>query len=152
MMANFLPLNFLTGKTAMRELDQALQSAVKNVPEALAAGFIDIESGMLLAVKTVDSHPMEVVDLLAAATGDLFQGPNVTMIEDLFKKMRGHEHDKKHYFQEVIVNSDNLVHVFLRSKVNQSYVLCVVCRISVNMGMALARARFSLPACEKAMN
>jgi hypothetical protein len=135
----------------MMQLDQALQATVKNVPEALAAGFIDIDSGMLLAVKTVDSHPMEVVDLLAAATGDLFQGPNVTMIEDLFKKMRGHEHDKKHYFQEVIVNSDNLVHVFLRSKANQSYVLCVVCRISVNMGMALARARFSLPACEKAM-
>jgi len=136
----------------MMALDKALQDTVKNVPEALAAGFIDIESGMLLAVKTVDSHPMEVIDLLAAATGDLFQGPNVTMIEDMFKKMRGQEHDKKHYFQEIIVNSDNLVHVFLRSKVNQAYVLCVVCRISVNMGMALTRTRFSMPACERAMN
>jgi hypothetical protein len=135
----------------MMALDRALQDAVKNVPEALAAGFIDINSGMLLAVKTVDSHPMEVIDVLAAATGDLFKGPNVTMIEDMFKKMRGHEHDKKHYFQEIIVNSDNLVHVFLRSKQNQAYVLCVVFRISVNMGMALARARFSMPACEKAM-
>lgn len=135
----------------MMALDRALQDAVKNVPEALAAGFIDINSGMLLAVKTVDSHPMEVIDVLAAATGDLFQGPNVTMIEEMFKKMRGHEHDTKHYFQEIIVNSDNLVHVFLRSKQNQAYVLCIVCRISVNMGMALARARFSMPACEKAM-
>ncbi|HHL18674.1 MAG TPA: hypothetical protein ENJ33_02950 [Thiothrix sp.] len=132
-------------------LDKALQDAVKNVPEALAAGFVDIDSGMLLAVKTVDSHPSEVMDLLAAATGDLFQGPNVTSIENIFKKMRGTEHDKKHYFQEVIVNSDNLVHVFLRSKVNQSYVLTIVCRKSVNLGMALTRARYSMPACENAM-
>lgn len=135
----------------MMLLDKALQDTVKNVPEALAAGFVDIDSGMLLAVKTVDSHPSEVMDLLAAATGDLFQGPNVVSIENIFKKMRGTEHDKKHYFQEVIVNSDNLVHVFLRSKANQSYVLTVVCRKSVNLGMALTRARHSMPACERAM-
>ncbi|MCK5903138.1 MAG: hypothetical protein KAG28_08300 [Cocleimonas sp.] len=135
----------------MMALDKALQDTVKNVPEALAAGFVDIESGMLLAVKTVDSHSPEVMDLLAAATGDLFQGPNVVSIENIFKKMRGTEHDKRHYFQEVIVNSDNLVHVFLRSKANQAYVLTVVCRISVNLGMALTRARHSMPACEAAM-
>ena len=135
----------------MMILDKALQDAVKNVPEALAAGFVDIDSGMLLAVKTVDSHPSEVMDLLAAATGDLFQGPNVTSIENIFKKMRGTEHDNNHYFQEVIVNSENLVHVFLRSKANQSYVLTIVCRKSVNLGMALTRARHSMPACENAM-
>ena len=43
-----------------------------------AASYVDIESGMLLAVKTVDSHLAEVLNLVAAATADLFQGPNVT--------------------------------------------------------------------------
>ena len=131
-------------------LDNAIEEAVKNVPEAVAAGFVDINSGMLLSVKTVDSHPNEIMDILAAATGDLFQGPSVTTIENMFKKMRGVK-DDKHYFQEVIVNSDNLVHVFVRSQVNQDYVLCIVCRKSVNLGMALTKTRQSIAACDAAM-
>lgn len=131
-------------------LDQALQEAVKNVPEAVASGFVDLDSGMLLGVKTVDSHPNEVIDILAAATADLFQGPNVVAIENMFKKMRGAT-DDKHYFQEIIVNSDNLVHVFCRSKANQSYVLVVVCRIATNLGMAITKTRQSMAACEAAM-
>ena len=131
-------------------LDQALQAAVQNVPEAVAAGFIDVDSGMLLGVKTIDSHPSEVIDVLAAATSDLFQGANVVTIENMFKKMRGVEEDR-HYFQEIIVNSDNLVHVFCRSKANQSYVLCVVCRVSTNLGMALTKSRQALSTCEAAV-
>ncbi len=130
-------------------LDKALQETVKSVPEAVAAGFVDINSGMLLGVKTVDSHPNEIMDILAAATGDLFQGPNVTTIENMFKKIRGTKEEvAKHYFQEVIVNSDNLIHVFIRSKTNQDLVLCVVCRISVNMGMALTKSRQAMVLCE----
>jgi len=129
-------------------LDNALQDAVKNVPEAVAAGYIDLDSGMLLGVKTVDSHPSEVIDLLAAATSDLFQGSNVLTIENMFKKMRGVDGDH-HYFQEIIINSDNLVHVFLRAKTNPSHVLCMVCRISTNMGMALTKTRQAIMECEK---
>lgn len=70
-------------------LDAALNKAASLVPECLAAGYVDTESGMLLAIKTVDSHPREVIDLVAAATADLFNGPNVSMIERMFKKSRG---------------------------------------------------------------
>ena len=69
-------------------LDAALNKAVSSIPECVAAGYVDVASGMLLAIKTVDSHPREVVDLVAAATADLFNGPNVSMIERLFKKAR----------------------------------------------------------------
>ena len=53
-------------------LDAKLASVSTTVPECVAAGYVDISSGMLLAVKTVDSHPQEVFELLAAATADLF--------------------------------------------------------------------------------
>jgi len=132
-------------------LDAALQDAVKNVPEAVAAGFIDLSSGMLLGVKTVDSHPAEVIDVLAAATADLFQGTSVITIENMFKKIRGAKQDDHHYFQEIIINSDNLVHVFIRGKKNEDHVLCMVCRASTNLGMALTKTRTAVIECEKAM-
>jgi len=129
------------------KLNSALQVAIAAVPECLAAGYIDLSSGMLLGMKTVDSQPNEVVDLLSAATADLFQGTNVKMIESIFKKARGLKDDGHHYFQEIIVHSDNLIHVFLRGK-NEQQVACFVCRIAANLGMALTKARSVMPALE----
>ncbi len=134
----------------MAELTNALASAIASVPECLAAGYIDLSSGMLLGIKSLDSQPTEVVELLAAATADLFQGKNVTSIEHIFKQARGLKDDGHHYFQEFIVNSDNLIHVFLRGK-NQQQVGCFVCRKSANLGMAITKARSAMPALEAAL-
>ncbi len=134
----------------MADLNNALQTAIASIPECLAAGYIDLSSGMLLGIKTVDSQPAEVVELLAAATADLFQGTNVKMIEGIFKKARGLKDDGHHYFQEFIINSDNLIHIFIRGK-NQEHVACFVCRKSANLGMALTKARSAMPALEAAL-
>ena len=131
-------------------LESALQQAISNIPECLAAGYVDLTTGMLLGIKTVDSHPQEVMDFLAAATSDLFQGPNVVSIEKIFKKARGKESEVHHYFKEIIVLSENLVHVFMRSKKNQDHVVGFVCRKSVNLGMALTKARAATEAIEAA--
>ena len=134
----------------MADLNNALQTASASIPECLAAGYIDLASGMLLGIKSVDSQPTEVVELLAAATADLYQGPNVRLIETIFKKARGLKDDNHHYFQEFIVNSDNLIHVFIRGK-NEEQVACFVCRKTANLGMALTKARSSMPALEAAI-
>jgi len=134
----------------MASLDDALQRAMTAVPDCVAAGFVDLASGMILSIKTVDSHPSEVFDFLAAATADLFQGPNVVAIESIFKKARGlPENVEQHYFQEIIVNSDNLIHVFIRGK-KQQQVVCYVCRKGANLGMVLTKARSGMPAIEQA--
>ncbi|PPE71068.1 hypothetical protein IS481_16875 [Caldimonas thermodepolymerans] len=131
-------------------LESALQTAVSSIPECVAAGFVDVSSGMLMAIKTVDSHPREVIDLVAAATADLFNGPNVSLIEKLFKRSRGVADDGHHYFQEIIVNSDNLIHVFIRGKANPEYVAVFVCRRSANLGMVLTKSRLAMPQLESA--
>ena len=131
-------------------MNDTLSKAVSTIPECVAAGFIDMSSGMLLGVKTVDSHPGEVMDLLAAATTDLFRGSNVMTIEDIFKRARGVD-DAGHYFKEIIVNSDNLVHLFISGKANTDHVFVAVCRKSTNLGMALTKARASMPDLERAV-
>lgn len=132
-------------------LDNMLQKVVTEVPECVASGYVDLSSGMLLGAKTVDSHPSEVLELVAAATSDLFQGSNVSTIESLFKKARGVKEDGHHYFQEIIINSDNLIHVFIRGKSNEEHVLTVVCRKSANLGMVLSKTRSIMPEVEKSV-
>nr|MDT0660778.1 hypothetical protein [Micromonospora sp. DSM 115978] len=125
-------------------ISQAVTNSVKEfrdaVPECVAAGIVDMSTGMLLAVDTLDAHPSELLDLLAAATFDLFQGRTVVMIEETFNKMRGIER-QGHYFQEILVNSENLVHLFMRSAVAEDLVSVVVCRRKANIGMLVAQAR-----------
>jgi hypothetical protein len=131
-------------------LDSALAEAQRTVPECVATGFVDMKTGMLLGVKTVDSHPQEVLDLVAAATGELFQGQNVSAIEAMFRKTRGVSEDGHHFFQEIIILSDHLLHVFQRCKSNEDLVLVTVCRVSANMGMVLTKSRSQLKVVEAA--
>lgn len=133
-------------------LDAQLSTAINSVPECIAGGYVDLNSGMLLSVKTVDSHPQEVLSLVAAATADLFAGQTISTIEKLFKKSRGlPENDNHHYFQEIIVNSDNLIHVFLRGKLHTNYIAVFVCRKTANLGMALTKARMAMPDIESSV-
>jgi hypothetical protein len=133
--------------TAERSLSQVVTDAVRTfrrqVPECIIAALVDMSTGMLLAVDTADdSSADEDLDLLAAATFDLFQGRNVTIIQDVFTG-RGATSDR-HYFQEMVVNSDDLVHLFLRSAHHQDLVAVVVCRRVTNIGMLFAQARLVL--------
>ena len=132
-------------------LEASIQSGINSIPECVAGGYVDMSTGMLLGVKTVESHPQEVLDYVSAATADLFQGENVVTIEKMFKKNRGLDDDGHHYFQEIIVFSDNLLHLFQRCKNNTDHAVVWVCNKSANIGMALTKARMTLEDVESAL-
>ncbi|NEB04528.1 hypothetical protein [Streptomyces sp. SID13726] len=117
-----------------------VKSLRTDAPDCVASGVVDMSTGMLLSYETVENHPPEVLDLLAGATLDLFQGRTVVMIEDVFKERRGMASDN-HFFQEILVNSENLTHLFVRMNEQQDVVAVVVCRKSVNVGMLFAQVR-----------
>jgi hypothetical protein len=123
-----------------KTVDVLLKEFRRDVPDYLASGIVDMSTGMLLAVDTVDSHPQEILELLAATTADLFQGKAVTQIEDLWKQTRGVT-ASGHYFHEILINSENLVHLFMRSKTSPDIAAVLVCSRHVNVGMLFVQAR-----------
>ncbi|MCB1034072.1 MAG: hypothetical protein KDD47_09590 [Acidobacteria bacterium] len=120
--------------------DEAIRQAMAEVPKAVAAGVVDMGSGMMLAIKTIDSHPQSVLDVLAPATKEMFEGDMVEQIESLFKKARGVNSDER-YFQEILISSTHLWHYFGRLKAMPQVVLAVVTRGDVNLGMLVMKAR-----------
>lgn len=132
-------------------LERSLQAAQQSIPECIATGYVDMVTGMLLAVRTVDSHPAETLDLVAAATAELFQGPHVSHIEEAFRRAGREEGPGSHYFQEIVVLSRNLIHVFLRGQRLEDHAAIFVCRTTANLGMVLTRSRLALPAIEAAL-
>jgi len=132
-------------------LDESLRKAQNEVPQCLAIGYVDMNTGMLLGVQSVEPHPQEVMDLVAAATADLFQGPNVTSIEKLFRKSRGVADDGSHYFREIVVLSQNLIHVFIRSKKQSDQAAVFVTRGTANVGMVISKSRMCMGAIEDSL-
>jgi hypothetical protein len=129
-----------TGQGFSDQVTALVKTLRADAPDCVAAGIVDMATGMLLAFETVETHPAEVLDLLAGATLDLFQGRTVIMIENVFKERRGVVSDD-HYFQEILVNSDNLTHLFIRMNARDEIVAVAVCRRTVNVGMLFAQAR-----------
>jgi hypothetical protein len=60
------------------------------------------------------------------------------------------EDDGGHYFQEILIYSNNMVHLFLRSPANAEIVAAIVCRRNVNIGMLFAQARQGMRELEDA--
>jgi len=127
-----------------------VKSFRQSIPDYVASGVVDMTTGMLLGVDTVDDHPREVLDLLAAATFDLFQGRSVSTIEEVWGRRRGSDQDI-HYFQEILVNSQNLVHLFMRGTLSVNIVAAVICRRTVNVGMLFAQARIVMREMDEAL-
>lgn len=120
--------------------DSIVKGALATVPKAVAAGVVDMASGLMLSIKTVESHPQRVLDILAPATQELFEGEMVTSIENLFKQARGVTSEER-YFKEILISSTHLWHYFGRLKSNQRTVLCVVATADVNLGMLIVKCR-----------
>lgn len=130
-------------------VNNALKAFRRDVPEYLASGVVDLSTGMLLDADTLDDHPRDILDMLAAACADMFQGRTVTQVEQMWREQRGVA-DEGHYFQEILIYSTNLVHLFMRSPSNPELVAAVVCRRNVNIGMLFAQARQAMRELEEA--
>ena len=50
-------------------INNTLKEFRQNVPEYVASGFVDMSTGMLLAVDTVDNHPREILDVARGGDG-----------------------------------------------------------------------------------
>jgi hypothetical protein len=128
-------------------LAHALEQVANAVPECVAAGFVELRTGLMLGMKTVASHPLPLLDRV----GDPLRQTHPARLESMFLKPHADGDFDERYFQEVLILSDNLIHVFQRCSKRHDVVLMTVCLSSANMGMVLERSRLQLPAVETAV-
>jgi hypothetical protein len=123
-----------------REVGALVRACRRDISDCIAAGAVDLSSGMMLSSDTLDDHSSDAIELLAAATVELLQGRAVRLVEQMRKGQRGVT-DDGHYFQEIVVNSTNSVHLFLRSTGYPDIAVGIVCTTDVKVGLLFAQAR-----------
>ncbi|NOC45426.1 MULTISPECIES: hypothetical protein [unclassified Ruegeria] len=124
-------------------IQTALNSAMETIPDCIAAGYIDMETGMLLGSSVSDSDCADSLDVLAVAVANLFQGRGVAAFEALLRQA-GSADEENAGFGEVAVFSKDRLNIFLRTKEYPDHVVCYICRNSANVGLALTKSHLSL--------
>ncbi len=124
-------------------IEAALNTAMETIPDCFAAGYVDMETGMLLGTSITDPDDAGVLDSLAIAVANLFQGRGVKAFEELLRHA-GAEDTENPGFGEFAVFSNDRLNIFLRTREYPDHVVCYICRNSANVGLALTKSHLSL--------
>ncbi len=131
-------------------LDAALHKAFLTMPDCIVMYYLDLSTGLLMGMKSNNQMPQEAIDLIAAVMTDMFQGPNVSMMETLARKYQGMPEDE-HFFQTILTMNGMGLQLAIRGKRYPDYVTVFYCRSTANLGMIMARARMAIPMIEEGM-
>jgi hypothetical protein len=131
----------------MGKIDDACKDIVGKVEGAVACGVVDLDTGMLLGIYNSSQYTQTLNEIVAAATVDLFRGPNVGRVEQLVRSHRGVPEDGAHYFNEAHISSANNYH-FAKTIKEGKAVVMLVTRKTTNIGMGWAQVKSAIPALE----
>lgn len=131
----------------MGKIDDACKEVVNKVDGAVAAGVVDLDSGMLLGIYNSASYTQTLNEIVAAATMDLFRGTNVGRIEQMVRSHRGTPENGEHYFQEIHVTSEHNFH-FAKTLKKGRAVIMLVTKKTTNIGMGWAQLKSVIPSIE----
>ncbi len=132
-------------------LKSQLYKSIRSMPSCIAGGYIDLDQGKLVAMLAVEIYPKEKLDRLVGITEDLFQGQNVVMIENIFKKARGRDANSQHFFKEIVVTADDMMHIYLRGNTNSNHIISFINKNQDNLVLSLTKARAEVYKLEAAL-
>ena len=131
----------------MGKIDDACREVVARVEGAMAAGVVDLHTGMLLGASVGVSLPAPsnpaLNELVAGATMDLFRGGDIARIAQRVRPPDEPEDGR----QEVHITSADGFH-FLKTLGGGKAVLILVTHKTTNIGMGWAQLKALVPTVE----
>jgi CheY-like chemotaxis protein len=134
--------------TTVKRLDVACERVVNAVDGAVACVVIDLTTGTMLGVYNRHGSSPDRNDIAAAATVDLFLGPNISLFEAMVHELPTGGVGAAHSFEEVQLTSRHGLHFAKTLKEGRAVVLLVTSR-STSLGMGWAMLRSAIPVFER---
>ena len=128
----------------MSSINEVCKGIVDNVDDAMAAGVVDLSSGLLLGVHhNVPYFTQSYLDAVAAAAVDMFRGRGITGVEKRLSESRGQE--VKNTMEEIQMTTPKTLHFMsvIPGKPNALAVLITGKKTNLGMGWAGLRSAIS---------
>ena len=122
------------------EAPRLVNRLMRELPGALACGFIDLRTGDWIALESVGRHPEDFLGYLAAHARELFEGDAVHTVKTVLKEA-GRGASAAGDFEEIVMRSAATVHVFVRWDRDPQLVVAVVTRRETRLGLILGSMR-----------
>lgn len=132
---------------ARAQIDAACRAVVERVDGGVACGVVSLETAELIGYYTAMASARSLNDFLAAATMDLFRGPNICRVEQMVRAHRGIPEDGEHYFAEFHIASLHNFH-FAKTLKGGKAVMMLVTEKTSNIGLGWAQLNAALPEVE----
>ncbi|TQV66831.1 hypothetical protein [Aliiroseovarius halocynthiae] len=118
-------------------LDDALTAAMQSVPNCVAAGYIDMQTGFLLGLEGRDDDSMAALENMSTSIANLILGQGISAFEKL---LSSGEESQGSGFGEIAIYSGDRLYLLLRRADQPDHVVCFVSKGHTNVGLALAKS------------
>jgi CheY-like chemotaxis protein len=115
----------------------SLERLAQAIPDCVAAGLVDLEARCLRGTHPQSALPGALAERVPAATGSLMQHATLRALNARLAPNANADST----LREVIILSDDFVHVFERIPHSRAEVLVTICRSRANLGTVVARTR-----------
>jgi hypothetical protein len=131
--------------TTIAKIDVACERVVNAVAGAVACAVIDLGSGTLLGIYNRHGSSRERSDIVAAATVDLFIGPNTSRFDAMVHEQPPGSFGSAQCLEEVQLTSSHGLHFAKTLRSGQAVVLLITSRsTSLGMGWAMLRSAIAI--------
>ncbi|MFW1859526.1 hypothetical protein A7P53_06480 [Acinetobacter defluvii] len=125
-------------------LKQICENIYSEVNGAIAVGVVDLSSGMPLEIyHRVEYFTQEYIDLVSAASVDMFRGRNVAKVEEKLANQR--RKPLSHSIQEVLMTTEGTIHFMAVLPEKNDILALLVTNKKASVGMGWAILRNALP-------
>jgi hypothetical protein len=133
-------------------LKLALQDTVNNVPDCVAAGYVNIDEGRLVELYAADEAVRHLVGVTVLGAAELFEATNyaAASLRRLAAGDDAFDESQDEPMRELMLRMQSLLHLFMRCQRHPQCAVIVSCAEGVSPGIALSQARLALPAIEAA--
>ncbi|SPF79229.1 hypothetical protein ALP8811_03167 [Aliiroseovarius pelagivivens] len=122
---------------ATLSLDDALSAGMQTVPNCVAAGYLDMQTGFLLGIQGRDAESIAALEAMSTSIANLILGRGVHAIEQLLAD-GGNAQDAG--FGEIAIYSGKRLYLLVRRPDQPDHVVCFVSDDHANVGLALAKS------------
>lgn len=125
-------------------LKQICENIYSEVNGAIAVGVVDLSSGMPLEIyHRVEYFTQEYIDLVSAASVDMFRGRNVAKVEEKLADQR--RKPLSHSIQEVLMTTEGTIHFMAVLPEKNDILALLVTNKKASVGMGWSILRNALP-------
>ncbi len=132
-------------------LDEILRNAMSDIPNCVAMGVIDLNSGTLLAIEAEEERSQEMLNVMTSTVTELFEAPLLQAFSEIYAADAKGNPDAGRDFTELVLLNSFHNYLLLRGRNHPQIAVIVITKKDTPVGLLRMKALSAMPDIENAV-